>query len=61
MTDEELNEVYYQSDHLRTGTKTMESCIKSRLYSKSCQVMVSKTSTLASSYTTASGNKTPFL
>ena len=34
MTDEKLNEVYYQPDHLWTGGKQLESCIKSRLYWK---------------------------
>ena len=32
MADEKLNEVYYQPDHLWTGGKQLESCIKSRLY-----------------------------
>ena len=60
MADKKLNETYYQPDYLGTGSKAIKE-LKSRLYQKRCQVMVSKVKVLASLYVTIQGNKTPLL
>ena len=63
MTDEEKPyQVYYQPDRLWTGRKAIKELHKNTSMSKKRhQVMVSKTSTLANSYTTSKGNKSSSL
>ena len=59
MTDEEkLYQAYYQPDRLWTGNKAIKELHKiTSMSKKRHQIMVSQTSTLASSYTTSKGNK----
>ena len=58
MTDEEkLYQAYYQPDRLWTGGKAVKELHKiTSMSKKRYQIMVSKTSHLASSYTTHKGN-----
>ena len=49
ITNEKLNEAYYQRDHLWTGSRVFKELYKIMFISKEdVEVMVSKTSTLAS-------------
>ena len=63
MTDEEkLYQAYYQADRLWTGNKAIKELHKiTSMSKKRHQIMVSQTSTLASSYTTSKGNKSSSL
>ena len=54
MTDEKLNEAHFQRNHLWTGGNAIRELHKiTSIPKKGRQDVVSKTSTLASSYTTS--------
>ena len=63
MTDKEkLYQAYYEPDSLWTGNKAIKELHKIMSISKKRhQIMVSQTSTMASSYTTSKGNKSSSL
>ena len=63
MTDEEkLYQTYYQPDHLWTGGKAIKELHKIKSMSRTkYQIMVSKTSPLASAYATPKRNTSSLL